>query len=965
MNKETITWLCGEFLNSLDNSIYFTTHWSEYPHETAWLEHRNRNEATETNHFSPLTDMRFDDTPGCTQSFALSHPGTLFPLLFSNWILFLSNCCSKNLIPLQKIPEYHLLNYLINSLVLTICGEPLEINSHPARKCSKFTSLCAIKWIFRAFSYPIIQESLRKDSVSLCSIGTLGVRKLLSFVTERFSSMSQILTWQIYQGLLPMLLCVSYHDDNLTSPHSISISFFDIFREFGIRSILQSLRDWKHLTLALLNSLSSTLSFEFYEIDSLIRHPKDFQYLSLIVGLVGSSKFADPATNERFEVQCNRAFEICRQQFHIANTVFSNPYVDLSQQWSAIWFLESVSSLLCSILCIDSSEVPPRVIYEESYQGNVYFLLDGVLECSVEFSSYLSFLLLTTIRSSTTQHRSPANSNTMRIDSLVKYQDIVKLFTEILLLAFVNPNISLSQYRSILRIHFDFIHQMMILLPSSELKSSESAVGLDLLILCTLSPILHNFRCLSKILSKISNRSLIQKFQAMNDDLPSLLDVFQKLTSFQSTPSSLFQIGLKSSFQHPEDSIVTSLYHQFPTFGKYCDAIISDRWVALSSIMDFVMEIQKPGSSHQFQLFFDPFHQKLFASGMEDLNHCSDDSISEIINTFRVSIRYLCHSSLVSDPSLIQLLEEVLHSIWNCCFETDNISYLNMKLFIQFSFSVEVLSLLGDEHVSILQNYFSMIIKYSAHTKPFILQFLIFHLTSLSYQSQHYELMLPFFPFFGKLLIYREPTHDEHCLSDEYLNLDEKDGRYLETIYGILDYSRVHNIERFTSAQSVRIMLLLYLEHLQLHCQHQEQNDEEHGQNCEKGGKKREKYREMTTSIQELILFLLNMNLQKCYQIFASVGSERFGEKLRCWQSLCVLIHSIDAQLCQQISSQVIGHLTDSVAHGIRVHIEIFCAKLLVKYPNIMLPPLLELLKRFHHSQQVLASFFIHFTHFS
>jgi hypothetical protein len=182
---------------------------------------------------------------------------------------------------------------------------------------------------------------------------------------------------------------------------------------------------------------------------------------------------------------------------------------------------------------------------------------------------------LTTIRSSSTTLL-PPSPNTMQIDSLTKYQDILKLFTEILLLTFVNPEISLAQFRAILRIHFDSILQVTSLLFSSH----SSSVGLDLLILCTLSPILHNLRCLSKISkTKKMNSKLILKFQAMDDDLSSLLEVFQKLFSLQTISSSLFQTDLKSSFPRPEDSIVTSLYHQFSTLGSIAmQSLVTDGW---------------------------------------------------------------------------------------------------------------------------------------------------------------------------------------------------------------------------------------------------------------------------------------------------------------------------------------------------------------------------------------------------
>jgi hypothetical protein len=131
------------------------------------------------------------------------------------------------------------------------------------------------------------------------------------------------------------------------------------------------------------------------------------------------------------------------------------------------------------------------------------------------------------------------------------------------------------------------------------------------------------------------NSKLILKFQAMDDDLSSLLEVFQKLFSLQTISSSLFQTDLKSSFPRPEDSIVTSLYHQFSTFGKYCDAVIGYRWMALSSIMDLVIELQTSfftTETSQFQQqqrlqqrheLVDPFVIQLLQNGIEDLNHCA------------------------------------------------------------------------------------------------------------------------------------------------------------------------------------------------------------------------------------------------------------------------------------------------------------------------------------------------------
>jgi hypothetical protein len=969
INDESITWVCGEFLRSLDDPIYFTTQWTEYSHETTWVESKREIDLLDENQSNPHLDLQIDDTPGCTQSFTLSNPGILFPIFISNWIIFLSHRCHLNPSPYDTLPECQQLNLLVNTFISTVCGES---SLNPLTSHSKFSSLCAIKWLFRVFSYPFIQRAFLFSGTSICTIGSLGVRKLITFVREKFSSMSQILTWQIYQGLIPFLLCMNYNDPTLESSSSVSLppsllSFFDIFQEFGLRSILQSHQCWDLLVTSITNSLSSS-SLKFSLNDS-----TDARHLPILIGLIGS--FESSIDQELFVDQMNLITELTQQHFRLAQSLYSTPYLDPTQQWSTLCFMDSVSSVLCSLINLEHSAVAEgsllHVIYEDSYRGNLSLLLNGFILSVGDLSSYLSFLLLTTIHTTRTR-TTTLPSTQVQLNSLSKFRLCVRLMTESLLLAFINPEISLAHFKTILHIHFETLRQLTTILrsaqkeeqqqmnlnssSSSSFSSSRGRIESDLLIFITLSQFLHNFKCLMKILHKFQNHNskLFQKFQTIQEEMPTLLTVFQVLSSSSIVSSSFFQSNLSSSTHLQEsegetvESISFSISHQYSSYGKYCDEMIGYRWMCLSGIMDLMLEIHLNTPLRGSQLTdtrttVDQIVSKLLQNGIEEIELCSTHSITEVINTLRL----LLHSLTLSheDGSRlveVQLIHDLIHSTWRACFQSDDLSSRNMKLFIQLVFSPEVMSLVGRE-AGIFQEYFRKILKYSMSTKPFILQFLLYHLTTLSVQSTTTttnSLLSPFFSFFQSLLIYREPIQDDHSQSDEYLDVDGKDGVYVHTIYGVLEYGRIHNIHRLSSHHTVRVLLLLYLQHLQ---------DQGKGSSPSEPD-------DSTWSLvprQDLIRSLFQFNSNKAQKIFATVGSEKFGEKLRCWQSLCVLVHSVDHSLCQEIASQAIESLADTMAHGIRVHVEIFCAKLLEQYPEIVLPRLLDLLKKFNHPQQV------------
>lgn len=440
-----------------------------------------------------------------------------------------------------------------------------------------------------------------------------------------------------------------------------------------------------------------------------------------------------------------------------------------------------------------------------------------------------------------------------------------------------------------------------------------------------------------------------KKIEIINEKIELFENIFTFLSSFEQISSSQYQkllISSKNTLDQKNDIIQLHLIELYSSYGKYSDDFINYKWLTISSIFDTINYIKKiihQKNQNNYDLStMNTIVINLLQSGIDQISICSNNSVSHILNTFRILILYLYQNiSLNNNENLSELSEsslfssvsniitELLESSWNVCFDTDDISYLNIKLFIHLYFSPELLSFIN---IELQQKYFERLMKISLQTKPFIIQFLIYRLTTICLHNDNYLLSIPFFRYFKDLLIYREPAHDGQCQSDEYLDVDNKDGAYTHSIYGIIEYGRVTGIDRFTSNQSTRILLLIFFEQ-----QLQKQNNSII----------------WIESIQELILSLIQLNSLKSFKTQANTGSEKFGEKLRCWQALCILVKYIDSKLCLKIITPTLHCLADSIGHGIRVHIEIFCSALLDKFPDIVLPPLLELLHQYDHSQYV------------
>lgn len=193
------------------------------------------------------------------------------------------------------------------------------------------------------------------------------------------------------------------------------------------------------------------------------------------------------------------------------------------------------------------------------------------------------------------------------------------------------------------------------------------------------------------------------------------------------------------------------------------------------------------------------------------------------------------------------------------------------------------------------------------------------------------ELCIPFLKQFKQLLLYKEFVPDEY--QSVQVELGDTELKSNATI----------NPDRGVSVPVVRLVLLQFLDQL--------------------GSSASLISPGVQSGLNDLILELLELNFEVEYVKSAPLGSDKYGEKLRAWQALCILSKYVNEDVLRRVVELVFMAIKQNVSHSIRVHMEIFLASLLYSYPDKVVPPLLLELDEFNHNQQVLGSLFITLGH--
>jgi hypothetical protein len=172
-------------------------------------------------------------------------------------------------------------------------------------------------------------------------------------------------------------------------------------------------------------------------------------------------------------------------------------------------------------------------------------------------------------------------------------------------------------------------------------------------------------------------------------------------------------------------------------------------------------------------------------------------------------------------------------------------------------------------------------------------------------------LCIQYLPWVKKLILYRENFGDDYSAMHMRCNFPIETDDAFQAVGGSMDLP------------ITRLLLLRFFDELdlsQLECSAVE----------------------LQSAIDTIIIDLLKLNMSQVYEVSSPYGSKEFCEKLRCWQSLCILSRHLSSSRHSEAGDLCLKALKQTCGYAIRVHMEVFAATLICSEPESMLKSLLS-----------------------
>ena len=380
-------------------------------------------------------------------------------------------------------------------------------------------------------------------------------------------------------------------------------------------------------------------------------------------------------------------------------------------------------------------------------------------------------------------------------------------------------------------------------------------------------------------------------------------------------------------------------------FGRLSTMFVGYRWAGIRAGLELLVlaNSQDSNSSTVMNTYNEAnsgvrTDYALFSLAIDQLDSCSMSSLPDILSACLVVVRRLSTSQggVVSEEDRgyrTALLLKLLEAAWRAA--TGGSVYTDVRAitsFIRLTFDASMLRCLDDTDVRV---YYDRVEALGLKNRPHVMQSLVCALCAA--WSTDIALSAPFFPLMSRLLMYREPRQDDHNIPDnagregssperEEMDIIEADDA--QALAGICRFSVLSFLETCTDSDAA-----------------QSQGEQQKGL--------------LTVCLRTLIVELVALNSRDDFVQAAMIGSDLYGQKLRCWQSLCVLTKYVTEDTLSIILEEFFVVLGTTAGHSIRVHIELFGAAMAIRYPSIMMPRLLLSLREFNHSQQTLCSIFV------
>ena len=350
------------------------------------------------------------------------------------------------------------------------------------------------------------------------------------------------------------------------------------------------------------------------------------------------------------------------------------------------------------------------------------------------------------------------------------------------------------------------------------------------------------------------------------------------------------------SMENENNAILVDMAKKYKQYGRFHEIYSWYQWNIIGSLSLF-----KPGKEMLL-------NHSLYDIVLDQIDNCGVDLLPKIIDCVRVYSRLVLPATeQVDKKDVLSKLSQVFSTIWRMSVNSsDSIDVTCISHFIGLLFDNVVLSHIDPE---ICKEYYNEIYILGVNGRVHLLQRLV--VTATLVWKKYPKLSIPFIDEIIQLLTYKEVNKNEAT-----------------DIPDIVDPCTV-----------CRFVTLEYLEHIQL------------SKNIDALAKK--------SIFDVLIKKLIDRNLENDFCKPAMIGRESFGQKLRCWQALCILSHSVDIELLAKIIDTCFETLQQNSIYSIRSSMEIFCAAMAKKFPVHVIPKLLKALEDANISHQYLASIYI------
>lgn len=919
-SRQSIHWFCTELLPLVDTVNFFSAYFIPLG-EDVGCEDGSR---------APSQDSKIN---------FLAHPGILMPSFLARYIkcLTLKDRINNNI-------SESLVAYLIRSLIHALCGE------------NGLHSLSAVKWILRAFS-----ESSVLSLIPRC-LGLLEIRDIGAFLRGRLACSNGVVREHVLEGFVPLFLkgvdstAVSLSDllSMVTDAHCFGLERivtssknFALFREVVYSSCTATMIDRKSGFKALqdmdghLLTIAYTVASDY--MNNLNKRHLPESYLS--VHLYDTDEVLNT-----LEVHCQAYLDVMP-------ALYCNPYYEMETQLMTLRHLSGITRTMSIAHSMGQLRQSPNT---SSAQRMIFPLIRFVCDCCVDLSSYLAIALVSCLTSSAQQSSIIAKDKDTNEDSDEDtYDDInytpprliltVGLMDECasmlgtLLLA---PRLCEEHYipptdrspplqgikSSLLKGVVTTMDNIQKVISSSPPSSVSNVLAV---------------KCLSSLLNALHyawpldgiDEDIIEHLVTSTSNATSLL------ISMQEPSTTLFRSIISLNAINPssnQESVVLDLArmtdHQF---GRLSTMFVENRWAGIRAGLELTVLANKNTKGLLCNNEEGGF--KLFSLALDQLDSCTMLSLPDILDCCLAVTRRMCASDEGDEKrekragSILRLLDVA----WQTC--TGGSVYTDVRAinsFVRLAFDVSVLRILDHSDVIIS---FDKVEALGLNNRPHIMLSLVAALCAA--WSAAPELSIPFFSLMPRLLLYREPTQDDHNIPDKIgqdngpssdNTVDSKDPSPLDSIQGVCRFLVLTFLENCSKTEAGSALL--------------EDNRAE---------KQSQQNRSLSSCVDRLITDLMAMNRQEEFIHAAMIGSDLYGHKLRCWQSLCVLSRYVTEPLLVDLSEMYFTTLTHSAGHGIRVHVELFGAAMAIRFPSVMMPRLLVALQEYNHSQQTLCSIFV------